>query len=68
MRSLSHNITKCVNCEEEVIRIFLIIRRRFPATVNCWFCNENSRVPYDDINKFTCPKCEQYNGFTEVIS
>ncbi|XP_031626519.1 uncharacterized protein LOC116342869 [Contarinia nasturtii] len=47
------------------INIYFKIRRRFPVTVNCWFCNEDSRVPYDDLNKFTCPKCEQYNGFAE---
>lgn len=45
---------------------FFLNRRRFPATVNCWFCNENSKVAYDDLNKWTCPKCEQYNGFSEV--
>lgn len=44
-----------------------IYRRRFPATVNCWFCNENTKIPYDDLNKWTCKKCEQYNGFTEVV-
>ncbi|XP_055317777.1 uncharacterized protein LOC129576561 [Sitodiplosis mosellana] len=47
------------------INVYFKIRRRFPATVNCWFCNENSKVPYDDLNKWTCPKCEQYNGFSE---
>lgn len=40
-------------------------RRKFPATVNCWFCNVNTRVPYDDKNAWTCPTCEQYNGFTD---
>jgi len=33
--------------------------------VNCWFCNGNARVPYADRNSWTCPKCEQYNGFTK---
>lgn len=42
-----------------------LIRRKFPVTVNCWFCNVNTRVPYDDKNSWTCPTCEQYNGFTD---
>lgn len=41
-------------------------RRRFPAVVNCWFCNENTKISYDDLNQWTCSKCEQYNGFSEV--
>lgn len=42
-----------------------LLRKRFPIRVNCWFCNSNLRVPYNDWNSFTCPKCEQYNGFTD---
>uniref|UniRef100_A0A914WC04 Ima1 N-terminal domain-containing protein n=1 Tax=Plectus sambesii TaxID=2011161 RepID=A0A914WC04_9BILA len=34
--------------------------------VNCWFCNANSRVQYERRNAWTCPECEQYNGFTET--
>ena len=34
--------------------------------VNCWFCNNNSRVPYGNRNCFNCPHCEQYNGFDQV--
>nr|XP_016928389.1 uncharacterized protein LOC108008965 [Drosophila suzukii] len=44
---------------------FLNIRSRYDARVNCWFCNGNARVPYADRNSWTCPKCEQYNGFTK---
>ncbi|VDK73601.1 unnamed protein product [Litomosoides sigmodontis] len=33
--------------------------------VNCWFCNENIRVPYYSRKAFVCPKCGQYNGFKE---
>ncbi|XP_068149553.1 uncharacterized protein [Drosophila tropicalis] len=46
-------------------KLYIYIRCRYNATVNCWFCNENSRVPYEERNSFTCPKCEQYNGFTK---
>ncbi|XP_058062331.1 uncharacterized protein LOC131212471 [Anopheles bellator] len=44
--------------------IYLNIRRRFPAKVNCWFCNRDTCVPYDESNSFVCPTCTQYNGFT----
>lgn len=32
--------------------------------VNCWFCNANSSVPYENYNSFVCKKCDQYNGFS----
>ncbi|XP_020713959.1 uncharacterized protein LOC101458620 isoform X2 [Ceratitis capitata] len=38
---------------------------KFDATVNCWFCNQNARVPYLESNSWTCPHCEQYNGFNK---
>ncbi|KAH8294562.1 hypothetical protein KR044_007005, partial [Drosophila immigrans] len=38
---------------------------RYDIKVNCWFCNENTRVAYLDRNSWTCPKCEQYNGFNK---
>ncbi|KAL0268825.1 UNVERIFIED_CONTAM: hypothetical protein PYX00_010637 [Menopon gallinae] len=41
------------------------IRCKFPVTVNCWFCNRNTKVPYDDANCWDCPHCEQYNGFNK---
>ncbi|KAG5673103.1 hypothetical protein PVAND_003177 [Polypedilum vanderplanki] len=47
------------------INFLIILRKRFSIKVNCWFCNTNLRVPYNDWNSFKCPKCEQYNGFTE---
>lgn len=40
-------------------------RKRFAITVNCWFCNTNTRVPYEQRNAFNCPSCSQYNGFNE---
>ncbi|CAH0406297.1 unnamed protein product [Chilo suppressalis] len=33
--------------------------------VNCWFCNQNFWLKYVNRNSWTCPKCEQYNGFTK---
>lgn len=50
------------------INVYFKIRRVFPATVNCWFCNVNSKVPYVNSNCWTCSSCEQYNGFTTVSS
>ncbi|XP_023300051.2 transmembrane protein 201 homolog [Lucilia cuprina] len=46
-----------------IYKIYIKIRSRFNVTVNCWFCNQNTKVPYLDANSWTCPSCEQYNGF-----
>ncbi|XP_036901200.1 transmembrane protein 201 isoform X2 [Sturnira hondurensis] len=35
------------------------------TTVNCWFCNHDTVVPYGNRNCWDCPHCEQYNGFQE---
>uniref|UniRef100_A0A8C6UCS8 Transmembrane protein 201 n=1 Tax=Neogobius melanostomus TaxID=47308 RepID=A0A8C6UCS8_9GOBI len=35
------------------------------ANVNCWFCNQNTVVPYGNRNCWDCPNCDQYNGFQE---
>ncbi|NXH23221.1 TM201 protein, partial [Bucco capensis] len=35
------------------------------VTVNCWFCNQDTVVPYGNRNCWDCPNCEQYNGFQE---
>ncbi|NXC03755.1 TM201 protein, partial [Orthonyx spaldingii] len=42
-------------------------RRKKPThvTVNCWFCNQDTVVPYGNRNCWDCPNCEQYNGFQE---
>lgn len=37
---------------------------RRPVTVNCHFCNSDTKVPQEQMNSFTCPGCGQYNGFT----
>ncbi|MBN3326181.1 TM201 protein, partial [Atractosteus spatula] len=33
--------------------------------VNCWFCSQDTVVPYGNRNCWDCPNCEQYNGFQE---
>ena len=38
-------------------------RPKFNVRVNCWFCNVNQWVPYQQKNSFMCKKCDQYNGF-----
>ncbi|XP_043644400.1 uncharacterized protein LOC122614013 [Drosophila teissieri] len=48
-----------------LFKAYISIRSRYDARVNCWFCNGNARVPYQDRNSWTCPSCEQYNGFTK---
>ncbi|XP_010897039.3 transmembrane protein 201 [Esox lucius] len=47
--------------------IYKIATRRKPThvSVNCWFCNLDSVVPYGNRNCWDCPNCEQYNGFQE---
>ncbi|XP_059223866.1 transmembrane protein 201 homolog [Stomoxys calcitrans] len=46
-----------------IYKIYIKIRSRFNITVNCWFCNHNTKVPYLEANSWVCPSCEQYNGF-----
>ncbi|XP_029435061.1 transmembrane protein 201 [Rhinatrema bivittatum] len=43
------------------------LARRKPThlRVNCWFCNQDTVVPYGNRNCWDCPNCEQYNGFQE---
>ncbi|CAG2060680.1 unnamed protein product [Timema podura] len=44
---------------------FFGFRRRLRVRVNCWYCNENTTVPYENVNCFECPHCDQYNGFSD---
>ncbi|KOB79252.1 Uncharacterized protein OBRU01_00120 [Operophtera brumata] len=46
-------------------KILFRLRSTLPWRVNCWFCNSNSWVKYPEHNSWTCPHCEQYNGFTK---
>ncbi|KAL6119806.1 tmem201 [Pungitius sinensis] len=47
--------------------IYKIATRKKPthSDVNCWFCNQNSVVPFGNRNCWDCPSCDQYNGFQE---
>lgn len=47
--------------------IFKLATRKKPThvNVNCWFCNQDTVVPYGNRNCWDCPSCEQYNGFQE---
>ncbi|XP_037355168.1 transmembrane protein 201 isoform X2 [Talpa occidentalis] len=47
--------------------LYRIARRMKPThtLVNCWFCNQDTVVPYGNRNCWDCPHCEQYNGFQE---
>ncbi|XP_077168662.1 transmembrane protein 201 isoform X2 [Paroedura picta] len=49
------------------VLLYKMARRRKPThtTVNCWFCNQDTVVPYGNRNCWDCPNCEQYNGFQE---
>ncbi|CAB3404193.1 unnamed protein product [Caenorhabditis bovis] len=44
--------------------IYKLARPR-KKTVNCWFCNKDTKVDAVNVNSFVCPHCEQYNGFTK---
>ncbi|CRK91869.1 CLUMA_CG005490, isoform A [Clunio marinus] len=64
--NLAISATVIISCFIFVIlSFFKSLRKRFPKTVNCWFCNSNTRVPYNNQNSFTCPSCLQFNGFTD---
>jgi len=43
--------------------LYKLLRPKFSVKVNCHFCNRNFKVSYGRWNSFTCPFCEQYNGF-----
>ncbi|XP_034840181.1 uncharacterized protein [Maniola hyperantus] len=52
-------------CTLLVWKLISSLRSSLPWRVNCWFCNSNIWVKYIDRNCWTCPKCDQYNGFTK---
>ncbi|KAF6111903.1 transmembrane protein 201 [Phyllostomus discolor] len=54
-------------CAAAGVLLYRIVRRSQPThtTVNCWFCNHDTVVPYGNRNCWDCPHCEQYNGFQE---
>ncbi|XP_034949746.1 uncharacterized protein [Chelonus insularis] len=51
-----------------VIALIIVVRgikKRWPITVNCWFCNSYTKVYRSEIDWWLCPSCEQYNGFSK---
>ncbi|KAM6219049.1 transmembrane protein 201 isoform 1-T1 [Rhynchocyon petersi] len=53
-------------CAAAGVLLYRIARRKPTHTiVNCWFCNQDTVVPYGNRNCWDCPHCEQYNGFQE---
>ncbi|XP_078498420.1 transmembrane protein 201 isoform X2 [Lissotriton helveticus] len=60
---LAGGITACA----AGVLLYRVARRRKPThvAVNCWFCNQDTVVPYGNRNCWDCPNCEQYNGFQE---
>ncbi|CAG9114891.1 unnamed protein product [Plutella xylostella] len=54
-----------VLCSILLFNLIRKLRSVLPWRVNCWFCNHNQWVKYPETNCWTCPKCEQYNGFTK---
>ncbi|XP_066528752.1 transmembrane protein 201 [Hoplias malabaricus] len=47
--------------------LYKLANRKKPThvKVNCWFCSQDTEVPYGNRNCWDCPNCEQYNGFQE---
>ncbi|KAB0795496.1 hypothetical protein PPYR_12335 [Photinus pyralis] len=48
-----------------IVNVAVYVRRKFPVKVNCWFCNQWTKVPYNSKDAFECPACLQYNGFSK---
>lgn len=52
-----------------LLLLFFFFRKKpTHVNVNCWFCNQDTEVPYGNRNCWDCPYCEQYNGFQAVTS
>ncbi|XP_062590428.1 transmembrane protein 201-like isoform X1 [Saccostrea cucullata] len=45
--------------------VYKYVRPRYPVRVNCWFCSDDTVVPYGNRNCWDCPSCQQYNGFNK---
>ncbi|KAJ1373979.1 hypothetical protein KIN20_036555 [Parelaphostrongylus tenuis] len=45
--------------------VYRSLRKHVYTKVNCWFCQHDQRVPFEQRNSFVCASCEQYNGFDE---
>ncbi|XP_026757630.2 uncharacterized protein LOC113517226 [Galleria mellonella] len=54
-----------VLCSILVFKLLYKLKSAVPWRVNCWFCNNNFWIKYLHRNSWTCPNCDQYNGFTK---
>ncbi|KAL4119259.1 hypothetical protein QTP88_012092 [Uroleucon formosanum] len=45
--------------------VYIYVRKFYPIYVNCWFCNANFKVAFEDRFEFACIECGQFNGFKE---
>ncbi|XP_027836184.1 uncharacterized protein LOC114118947 isoform X2 [Aphis gossypii] len=43
--------------------VFIYVRKFYPIYVNCWFCNANFKVAFEDRLEYSCIECGQFNGF-----
>jgi len=50
-------------CVAGLAAFYRLARPHFSVRVNCHFCSQDARVPYSQANSFSCPHCEQYNGW-----
>ncbi|XP_071839582.1 uncharacterized protein [Apostichopus japonicus] len=48
-----------------VMFLLYLLRKLVSFRTECWFCSQKVFVNIFKRNSFTCPHCEQYNGFTE---
>ncbi|KAM3961263.1 uncharacterized protein ACR2FA_004602 [Aphomia sociella] len=54
-----------VLCSILIFKLLYKLRSSLPWRVNCWFCNNDFWLKFLHRNSWTCPKCDQYNGFTK---
>ncbi|XP_026817909.1 uncharacterized protein LOC113556892 isoform X1 [Rhopalosiphum maidis] len=45
--------------------VYIYVRKFYPIYVNCWFCNANFKVAFEDRFEYSCIECGQFNGFKE---
>uniref|UniRef100_A0A8C9UUL5 Transmembrane protein 201 n=1 Tax=Spermophilus dauricus TaxID=99837 RepID=A0A8C9UUL5_SPEDA len=64
---LEHCFHLCPFLRASGLNLLSLVHRVKPThtMVNCWFCNQDTLVPYGNRNCWDCPHCEQYNGFQE---
>ncbi|XP_053998548.1 uncharacterized protein LOC128887093 [Hylaeus anthracinus] len=48
-----------------IVTVFQKLKFRWPVKVNCWFCNNDTKIWRQQLNWWLCPHCEQYNGFSK---